>query len=80
MVVLGASERAGLGRIVPGSTAVRLLSDSAVPVAIAPRGYTTASEREPLIGVGFDGGPEAEQALDWASTLALGVPRRQPPG
>lgn len=73
MVVLGASERAGLGRIVPGSTAVRLLSDSAVPVAIAPRGYTPASEREPLIGVGFDGGPEAGQALDWAATLALGV-------
>jgi nucleotide-binding universal stress UspA family protein len=73
MVVLGASERAGLGRIVPGSTAVRLLSSSAVPVAIAPRGYIPDSKREPLIGVGFDGGPEAEHALDWAATLALGV-------
>jgi nucleotide-binding universal stress UspA family protein len=40
MLVLGSSERAGLGRIVPGSTAIRLLSgDASVPVAVAPRHY-----------------------------------------
>ncbi len=73
LIVLGASERAGIGRIVPGSTARRLLSGSTVPVAIAPRGYTDQPEREPVIGVGFDGGPEAEHALDWAATLAGAV-------
>ena len=31
-IVVGPSERAGLGRILPGSTAVRLLSGSRVPV------------------------------------------------
>ncbi len=70
LIVLGASERAGIGRIVPGSTARRLLSGSRVPVAIAPRDYNEEPEREPVIGVGFDGGHEAEQALEWAAALA----------
>ena len=54
----------------PGSTARRLLSGSAVPVAIAPRGYSDEPQQEPVIGVGFDGGLEAEQALAWAAALA----------
>lgn len=70
LIVLGASERAGIGRIMPGSTALRLLSGSAVPVAIAPRGYSDEPQQEPVIGVGFDGGLEAEQALAWAAALA----------
>ena len=74
MLVLGASERAGVGRIVPGSTALRLLSgDSSVPVAIAPRDYVDGPPRGPLIGVGFDGGPEAGFALASADRLARAV-------
>jgi nucleotide-binding universal stress UspA family protein len=70
MIVLGPSERSGMGRISPGSTAVRLLSGSSAPVAIAPRGYTPPTATKPLIGVGFDGSVEAQQALDWAANLA----------
>jgi nucleotide-binding universal stress UspA family protein len=73
LIVLGTSERAGIGRIVPGSTARRLLSGSTLPVAIAPRGYSDEPGREPVIGVGFDGGLEAKQALDWASAMAEDV-------
>ena len=73
LIVLGSSERSGIGRIVPGSTARRLLSGSTVPVAIAPRDYQHEPDREPVIGVGFDGGPEAELALDWAAGLARSV-------
>ena len=70
LIVLGASERAGLGRIVPGSTARKLLSGSKLPVAIAPRGYTESPQQDPVIGVGFDGGEESATAVRWASDLA----------
>jgi nucleotide-binding universal stress UspA family protein len=69
-IVLGASERSRLGRIAPGSTAVRLLSGSHAPIAIAPRGYAPPVGQAPLIGVGFDGGTEAHEALEWAAGFA----------
>jgi nucleotide-binding universal stress UspA family protein len=72
-IVLGSSERSGLGRIAPGKTAVRLLSGSRVPVAVAPRGYEAPIGQAPLIGVGFDGGDEAEAALEWAADFARAV-------
>lgn len=74
LLVLGSSERAGLGRIVPGSTAIRLLSgDASVPVAVAPRHYVDRLSSAPVIGVGFDGGPESRRALAWADELARAV-------
>lgn len=73
VIVLGASERSGIGRISPGKTAVRLLSGSGVPVAVAPRGYEAPSRQAPLIGVGFDGGAEAKAALKWAAAFARTV-------
>jgi nucleotide-binding universal stress UspA family protein len=73
VIVLGASERSGMGRIAPGKTAIRLLSGSRVPVAVAPRGYEAPSGEAPLIGVGFNGGPEAEAALKWSAAFAQSV-------
>ena len=73
LIVLGASERAGIGRIAPGATARRLLAGSTVPVAIAPRGYSDEHEQPPVSGVGFDGGPEAQEALDWAASLSRNI-------
>lgn len=51
LVVIGASRRAGLGRVRPGGTAERLLSGSPAPVAIAPNVYA-AVERSGLRTVG----------------------------
>ncbi len=74
LLVLGSSERAGLGRIVPGSTAIRLLSgDASVPVAVAPRHYVDRLPDAPVIGVGFDGEPESLRALAWADQMAQAV-------
>jgi nucleotide-binding universal stress UspA family protein len=73
LVVLGASERTGLGRLIPGSTARRLLSGSPVPVALASRGWRGEQLRDPVIGVGFDGGAEAAKALEWAARLTRDV-------
>jgi nucleotide-binding universal stress UspA family protein len=76
LIVLGASERAGLGRIVPGSTARRLLSGSTAPVAIAPRGYDAERPGDPVLGVGYEGGRESEAALAYAADLARRIDGR----
>jgi nucleotide-binding universal stress UspA family protein len=68
--VLGSSNRSVLGRVLPGGTADRLLSGSPVPVAVAPHGYADSETACALIGVGFDGSPEARQAAEWAADLA----------
>jgi nucleotide-binding universal stress UspA family protein len=70
LVVLGSSNRSVLGRVLPGGTADRLLSGSPVPVAVAPHGYADREAARALIGVGFDGSPEAQQAAEWAADLA----------
>jgi nucleotide-binding universal stress UspA family protein len=70
VIVVGPSERAGLGRVLPGRTAVRLLSGSRSPVAIAPDGYRSQAATGRGIGVGYDGGAEADRALEWAVALA----------
>jgi nucleotide-binding universal stress UspA family protein len=77
LIVLGSTHRAGLGRVLPGSTAQRLLSGAPCAVAVAPRGFAGADEG-PLppaddllvIGVGFSGSEESSAALDLAARLA----------
>jgi len=69
LVLLGSSSRAGLGRVLLGGTAERLLSGSPVPVAVAPNDYASREARLAVIGVGFDGSPEARQAVRWAADL-----------
>ncbi|MGI9124995.1 MAG: universal stress protein [Mycobacterium sp.] len=76
MLVLGSSASGGLGQVVVGSTADRLLHSSPVPVAIAPRGY-----REPRGGVltritcGYPGTSEGVDVVRRVAALAtrLGV-------
>jgi nucleotide-binding universal stress UspA family protein len=40
-LVVGSTHRAGVGRVLPGSTAGRLLSGAPCSVAVAPRGYAS---------------------------------------
>jgi len=71
LIVIGASRRSRLGRLLPGGTAERLLSGSPAPVAIAPSGYATGDRRGVrAVGCAFDGSPEARRALDWAAAVA----------
>jgi nucleotide-binding universal stress UspA family protein len=69
LVVLGSSERSGLGRVFPGPTAARLLSGSPVAVAVAPVGYADQPDRG-AVGCGYDGSPAAHEALKWAADFA----------
>jgi hypothetical protein len=39
LIIVGATHRGQRGRVFPGSTAERLMSDADCPVAIAPNGY-----------------------------------------
>jgi nucleotide-binding universal stress UspA family protein len=71
LIVVGSSERSGLGEVLAGSVAEALLTGAPVPVAVAPGGY--ASPTRPtlgLIGSGYDGSPEARHALRYADELA----------
>jgi nucleotide-binding universal stress UspA family protein len=67
-VVVGSTRRGPVGRVLPGSTAERLLHGSPAPVAIVPRGHEDAELR--TIGVGYDGSEESEAALHAACELA----------
>ncbi|MDA0167449.1 universal stress protein, partial [Solirubrobacter ginsenosidimutans] len=68
MIVVGSTARGHAGRVLPGSTAERLLHGSSCAVALAPRGYT----RTPVetVAVGFVDSPEGHAALAVAHMLA----------
>lgn len=85
LLVIGPTHRGPVGRMVPGSTAERLLGQAPCAVAIAPPGFGGA-EGEPgwrplsedlddsglrVIGVGYDGTPRAAGALRDAAELAV---------
>ena len=69
LVVVGSSHRGAIGRVLPGTTAERLLHGAPCAVAVAPRGYRGGLIRR--IGVAYDSSPEAEAALHAAEALAL---------
>jgi nucleotide-binding universal stress UspA family protein len=82
LLVLGSTHREGLGRVVPGGVAERLLSGASLPVAVAPRGYAEgAAASAPdgavaladelrVVAVAFDASAEARGALELAATIA----------
>jgi nucleotide-binding universal stress UspA family protein len=73
-VVVGSSHRGRIGRILPGSTAERLLHGSPCPVGVAPLGHREHEERAfGVIGIAYDGGKDARAALVEARRLAEAV-------
>jgi nucleotide-binding universal stress UspA family protein len=69
LVVVGSTRRGPVGRVVPGSTAERLLHGSPCPVAIVPGGFANAGPVR-TVGVGYDGSEESEVALVAACEVA----------
>lgn len=71
VIVVGSTRHGPVGRVLAGDDAVATLHGSTCPVAVAPRGLASR-EWKPVrsIGVGFDSGPEALQALALATALA----------
>lgn len=71
LIVIGSSHAGRLGRVLPGSTAERLLHGSARPVAVVPTGFRTARPNgSGIIACGWDGSPESDAALAAAEKLA----------
>lgn len=69
-VVVGSTDRGPFGRLVPGSTADRLLHGSPCAVAVAARGYGREDVRPLRVAVAYDGSAEAALALDAGERIA----------
>ena len=70
-IVVGSSHHGGLGRVLPGSVAERLLNGAPCPVAVAPAGYWGRGDpRLRRIGVAYDGSAESALALRHAVEIA----------
>jgi nucleotide-binding universal stress UspA family protein len=68
LIVVGSTKRSRAGRVLPGSTAERVLHGAECAVALAPKGY----RRRPIetVAVGFVDTPEGRAALAAAHELA----------
>ena len=71
MIVVGSTHHGAIGRVLAGDDAAGTVHGSPCPVAVAPRGLAEKDwPHISRIGVGYDGGPEATQALAFAARLA----------
>jgi len=72
LIVLGATHRSGLGRVVPGTTADAVLHSAPCAVAIAPAGYADRPAARPLglVVAAVDGGRESERVGRVAAAIA----------
>jgi nucleotide-binding universal stress UspA family protein len=71
LLVLGSSRHVDEGRVRIGKRTRQLLTECECAIAIAPRGMHSEPEhRFARIGVGYDGGPEAQAALELGATIA----------
>jgi nucleotide-binding universal stress UspA family protein len=71
LMVVGSTHTGRVGRVLPGSTAERLLHGAPCPVAVAPKGYADRPGHEPrAIGCGYDGSQSSQLALAAARRVA----------
>lgn len=77
LIVVGSCHRGKLGRVLIGSVAESLLRGAPCTVAVAPRGFARKEHRSfDLIGVAYDGSPEADLALQEAERLSQSLKAR----
>jgi len=72
VIVVGATHRKALGRIVPGTTADQVLHGAPCAIAVAPVGY---AGRDPgslhgVVGAAIDGGKDAQRVARMAADIA----------
>ena len=70
LLVLGSSRRGIPGRVLLGDETHAALNGAPVPVAVAPAGYREQRHRFRAIGIGYDGSPESEHAVEVGRSLA----------
>jgi nucleotide-binding universal stress UspA family protein len=69
LLVVGSSHRGRVGRLLPGSTAERLMHGAPCPLAIVPSGWTAGGGLH-TVGVAYADTPEGRLALSSAVALA----------
>jgi nucleotide-binding universal stress UspA family protein len=69
LLVAGSTTRGSIGRLLPGSTAGRLLHGAPCPVAVVPHGWEPKG-RIDVLGVAYADTPEGQEALRGALALA----------
>jgi nucleotide-binding universal stress UspA family protein len=72
LLVLGSTHTGSAGRVLPGSTAERLIHGSPCAVAVVPTGYRKHVEPIRRVGVAYNNSPEARAAVFAAAQLARG--------
>jgi nucleotide-binding universal stress UspA family protein len=70
VLVVGSCHRGLLGRVFLGDQTTGALNGAPCAVAVAPLGYAASSGGIQTLGVGYDGSPESELALETARELA----------
>lgn len=70
LLVVGASHRGRVGRVLPGATTERLIHAAPCALAVAPRDYRPAPGGIRRIGVAFADTEEGREALDAAAAMA----------
>ena len=70
LLVVGATERGPLGRVLLGDDTRASLSGAACAVAIASRGYRHPPHKVETLGIGYDSSPPSKLALAAARELA----------
>jgi nucleotide-binding universal stress UspA family protein len=70
LLVVGSSSRGVLGRVLIGDDTHASLNGARCAVAIAPAGYRDGGGPIREVGVGYDGSPESEAALEVARAIA----------
>jgi nucleotide-binding universal stress UspA family protein len=74
IIVVGSSHTGRLGRVLPGSTAERLLHGAPCPVAVVPLGYRShGTPQRPVVGCAYRPTDDGEAALGAAEDLALAL-------
>jgi nucleotide-binding universal stress UspA family protein len=74
IIVVGSSHTGRLGRVLPGSTAERLLHGAPCPVAVVPLGYRARpAPSRPVVGCAYRSTEDGEAALGAAEDLALAL-------
>lgn len=76
LIVVGSCHRGPVGRVLLGDASRAILQGASCPVAVAPWKYRAAARPPRVIGVGFDGSPEAREALRVAEDLARSLGAR----
>ena len=70
LIVVGSCRRGLVGRIFAGDDVRETLRGAPCPVAVAPREFALVDRPVVTIGLGWDGGAEADHALAYARGLA----------